>query len=78
MIARRDVERGRSFIEDNEIGIGGERPRDGDALALAAGKGVRMPVENVRRKADAFDKRRRSLPLLLRRERRIRGLIFFR
>ena len=40
----RDVERRDRLIGHDEIRLGRERARDGDALALAAGELVRQPV----------------------------------
>ncbi len=47
-----DVERGRRFVGDHQIGVAGERTGDGDALALAAGELVRMPVGVLGAQAD--------------------------
>ncbi len=40
----RDVERGDRLVGDDEFRTDRERPRDADALALAAGKFVRIAV----------------------------------
>ena len=37
----RDIERGHRLVAYDQVGIGGERARDADALALAAGELVR-------------------------------------
>ena len=46
-----DIQRAGGFIKHDNIGIGRERPGDGDALALPAGEGVRKPVEIFRANA---------------------------
>ena len=38
----RHIERGHRFVADDELGVLSQGPRDADALALAAGKGVRV------------------------------------
>ena len=43
----RDVEGGHRLVEQDELGVDREGPRDADALALAAGELVRKAVENV-------------------------------
>ena len=48
-----DVERGRRLVGDEELGIAGERHRDHDALAHAAGELVRVVVEARLRRRDA-------------------------
>ena len=40
-----DVERGGRLVGDQQVGLAGERHRDGDALALAAGELVRIGVD---------------------------------
>ena len=42
----RDVERGDRLVADEEVGLHGERPGDGDALALAAGELVRKAARD--------------------------------
>ena len=49
-----NVERGDRFVGDDELGFDGERAGDGDALALAAGKFVRIFFQEPRRQADLF------------------------
>ena len=44
----RDVERGDGLVEDEQIRRDGQGPGDADALALAAGELVRIPVEVFR------------------------------
>jgi len=46
----RDVERGRRFVGDQQVGAAGQRHRNDDALALAARELVRMGVETLRRR----------------------------
>ena len=48
----RDVERGDRLVADDEVRVQGERARDADALALAAGELVRIPRRRVARQAD--------------------------
>ena len=40
-----DVERGGRLVGDQQVGLAGERHRDGDALALAAGELVRIGID---------------------------------
>src|SRR6266702_770188 len=51
-----DVERRSRLVADDELGVGGERPRDCDALALAAGKLMRKFQPVVRMQADEAEK----------------------
>ena len=51
----RDVERRQRLVGDDQRRLRGERPRDGDALALAAGEFVRIAVQRIRRQADLLD-----------------------
>ena len=55
----RDVERGGRLVADDELGVGGERARDGDALALAARELVRILA---RRRPGAGRRRPSSSP----------------
>ena len=48
----RDVERRDRLVGDDEVGLQRERAGDADALALAAGEGVRVAVLGVARQAD--------------------------
>ena len=54
-----DVERRDRFVADDELGAGGERPGDADALALAAGEFVRVAAEVIRGEADFAEQLRR-------------------
>ena len=47
-----DVQRGRGFIEDDELRLESERPGDGHALALAAGHMVRVAAGEILRQID--------------------------
>ena len=47
LAARDRVERAERLVQQDERRIGGERPRDADALALAAGELVRIPAAAV-------------------------------
>ena len=47
------VERRRRLVGDQELGIAGQRGRDHDALALAAGELVRIGLEAALRLGDA-------------------------
>ena len=47
----RDVERGYRLVEDDQLGPGGERAGDADALRLAAGEFVRIAVGELGRGA---------------------------
>ena len=49
-----DVERGDRLVGNDEFGFDGERAGDGDALALAAGKFVRIFLHETRGEADFF------------------------
>ena len=40
-----DGERGRGLVHDHELGIEGQRPRNGDRLLLAAREGTHWPVD---------------------------------
>ena len=51
---QRHVERGGGLIADEHLGVGGDRGRDDDALAHAAGKLVRVFPVAVRGDADLF------------------------
>ncbi len=42
------VECGEGLVEEDDVGLGGQRPRDGDALLLAAGQLRGHPVAGVR------------------------------
>jgi hypothetical protein len=57
----RDVERRHRLVGDDQIGLQGQRPRDADALALAAGKFVRVAVDGVGRQVDAGESGARRL-----------------
>ena len=48
----RHVERAHRFVEDEELGLEGERAGDGDALELTTGELAREPVEVLRGEAD--------------------------
>ena len=45
----RNVQRADRFIRDDDLRIGRKRPRDSDALPLAAGKLVRIAIRLLRR-----------------------------
>ena len=49
----RDIERAHRLIPDHELGAGGERARDRDALALPAGKFMRPARGELRPQANA-------------------------
>ena len=51
----RDVERGNRFVRDQNVGVERQRARDRDALALAAGKLVRIARDRVGRQVDQFE-----------------------
>ena len=57
-----DIQRGRGFVEDDELRLEGERPGDGHALALAAGHVVRVAAGEVLRQIDEAE----QLPCLMR------------
>ena len=57
-----DVERRGRLVADDELGLGGERARDRDALALAAGKFVREFLAVVGMQADQATAVRRRGP----------------
>ena len=60
----RDIERRHRLVGDDEPWPGNERPRDGDALALAAGKLMRM-LQGVRSlEAHRLERRRHPRPAL--------------
>src|SRR5438093_10906188 len=61
----RDVQRRDRLVGDDEIGIGGERARNADALLLAAGKLVRIAVDEARAQPDGFHQLLDARPLLL-------------
>ena len=48
----RDVERGHRLVAEHKVGLERERTGDADALALSAGKAVRVPVEEARVESD--------------------------
>ena len=45
----RNIQRADRFIRDDDLRIGRKRPRDSDALPLAAGKLVRIAIRLLRR-----------------------------
>jgi hypothetical protein len=47
-----DIQRRNRLVGDDELRPGGERPRDADALALAAAEFMRVAVDVIRLKAD--------------------------
>ena len=57
LLLRRDVETRRRFVENDKIGIAGERQRDADALLLAARELVRKPCDEIggARQSDQFE-----------------------
>ena len=57
----RHVECGGRLVTDQQFGLHGKRPRDCDALALAAGKLVRITVDRIRRQADLGKQREHRL-----------------
>ena len=52
-----DIQRGDRLIGDDELGLDGQRACDGNALALAAGKLVRIFAHEPRRQTDFFHQR---------------------
>ena len=48
-IARRRIERGERLVEEQDLGLGGQRAREADALRLAARELVRTPLAKSRR-----------------------------
>ena len=59
-----DVERGRRLVGDQQLRRAGERHRDHDALAHAAGELVRVGVEALRRGGDAHELHQLERPRL--------------
>src|SRR5580704_14286165 len=53
----RHVERRERLVGHDELRCRRQRPRDGDALALAAREFMRVAVERIRRQADLLDER---------------------
>ena len=51
----RDVEGRGDLVADQHLGLGRERARDRDALALAAGQLVRVALRRARRERDALE-----------------------
>ena len=51
----RDVERRDQLVGDQAFGLDGERARDADALALAAGEFVRIAVGRIGRQAHEIE-----------------------
>ena len=51
----RDVERGDRLVEQDQLRIDGQRPRDADPLALAAGELVREAAEVLGMQADPLE-----------------------
>ena len=64
--AHRDVERRHGLVADDERRIGGERPRDRDALPLAPRELERSPLAVVRLEPDELEQRGNAPALLLR------------
>ncbi len=64
-----DVERGGWLVRDQQVRLAGERHRDRDALALAAGELVRIGIDAPCRvgQPDAVEQGDRSVPRLRRR-----------
>ena len=52
----RDVERRDRLVRDDQLGARDQRPRDGDALALAAGEFVRIFSRRARVEADGRER----------------------
>src|SRR5690348_4009255 len=51
----RDVESADRLVGDDELGLGADGARDGDALALAAAELVRIAVNQIRVEADLIE-----------------------
>src|ERR1044071_8606103 len=60
----RDIQRGDWLIGDDEVGICRERARDADALLLAAGKLMGVPVDEPRAQSNRFHQLENPLSLL--------------
>src|SRR5262249_8495289 len=67
----RDVERGDRLVGDDQLWVHRERPRDADALALAAGELVGITAEVVGQEADRLEELHYSLLALLSRRRQL-------
>jgi hypothetical protein len=63
--AQRGVEVGQRLVEQEDLGIAADGAADGDALALAARKGLGQPVEIIRRAAGFRQPRAPAVDLIL-------------